>query len=130
LDTRPLTLPFVVLDPALLAALEASDVVVPNRRLRDLLMRAYDDRQRAAGRTAWRTPRVETLDEHFVRLFHESSSASLELHRTRLLDAQAERAVWMAVARTSGDEIPRDHADLEAAWRTACHHGLRDRLAG
>lgn len=106
---------FVHLHPELQAALDGSLVLTTTERLRRNLIRAHNDAMQAAGRTAWRTARVQTIGSYLNLLYRSQRRSDPGL--PILLGAEAEYALFRATA-------PGGAADLiplaQDAWNL-CH---------
>lgn len=110
---------FVHLYPDLEAAIENSLVLTTTERLRRNLIRAYNEAQLAAGRTAWATPSVLTVGAYLAGLYRALRRHNPEL--PVLLGAEAEYALFRTTA-------PAGAADLiplaQDAWNLCQQWGI------
>ncbi len=88
-------------------------IVTPNERLALEINRAYDAEQLGAGKRAWATPRVASI-ERFVAARAAESPAVTD--GRRILTTEAELLLWQEVSERSDATL----SDLAAdAWRLA-----------
>ncbi len=132
-----------LLDTAqLIAALQAQApeqlaVICVSQRLAQHLLRVHGDAQLAAGRGAWETPTILTLDS-FLRTQYETVRLERERAGTALLPllgVQAQRLLWRTVLAQSRSEQPllreSEAAQLAAeAWALVHEYGLSLPLSG
>ena len=106
---------FVHLHPDLEAAIDGALVLTTTERLRRNLIRAYNDAKLRAGKTAWSTPRVQTLGNYLNILYRARRSEDPDL--PLLLSAEAEYANFRATAPAGAAELVPLAQD---AWNL-CH---------
>ncbi len=94
---------FVHLHPELESAVDQSLVLTTTERLRRNLIRAYNEAQLAAGRTAWPTPRVLTIGTYLGILYRAQRRKDPDL--PVLLSAEAEYALFRSTAPAGAAEL-------------------------
>lgn len=120
-ESRP-----VAAEEVLDALARGATIVTANERIAHTLTVAWDQRQLAAGRRAWRTPPVFSWPGWMARLWGDSLAVGGAAARHVLLTAAQERALWRtlmadgAVSCLPGEE--RALARLaHGSWRS-CQH--------
>ena len=106
---------FVHLHADLEAAIDGALVLTTTERLRRNLIRGYNDAKLGAGKTAWPTPRVQTLGNYLNILYRDRRSENPDL--PLLLGAEAEYANFRATAPSGAAELVPLAQD---AWNL-CH---------
>lgn len=93
----------VDLDP-LLTALDAGvTVLTPNHRLARHVRRAWNERQRALGRRAWRTAAVDAVEPWLLARWTSAAAAGVVAPR-RCLEPHAVLYLWRQVIEAERDE--------------------------
>jgi len=108
-------------------------VVTPNRRLASHLARAYDARQAAAGKSAWRTADILPFTAFVERAYRDALYSGDAAALPVLLAPAQEQALWESVIRESGAgdallAIPETAAVARDAWRLAHSWRLTARI--
>lgn len=111
------------MDRVLAALADGATVVTANNRLARSVVLAFNRRQAASGRVAWRSPPVLAWDAWIARLWADSAAAGGEAGaRTLLGDFQA-RLLWAEVvaadppAGDAGPAVAAIAAEAASAWR-------------
>ncbi len=94
---------FVHLHPELESAVQRSLVLTTTERLRRNLIRGFNDAQLAAGRSAWPTPRVQTIGGYLGILYGALRRHDPDL--PVLIGAEAEYALFRATAPAGATEL-------------------------
>lgn len=102
-------------------AAAGATIVTANERLARTLHLAYNRRQRAAGRCAWRTPSILSWQAWISRLWSQSLSAGASAAERILLSPQQELVLWRHIVRGDACHLPGGetavaHLTLQA-WR-------------
>jgi len=109
-------------------------VVTPNRRLAAHLKRDYDERQLAAGRSAWAAADILSFSAFVERAYGDALYSSHVAGLPILLAPAQEQALWENLIRESETgktllAIPETAALAREAWQLAHAWGLMPRLA-
>jgi len=98
-----ITLPPLFILQRILPQLQAGELVLtPNNRLRSKILQAWGDYQQAQGHKVWQAPKVEVIDQWFLKQWGDLQAQSYEKSLKVIASHNQLRVLWEKITANCG----------------------------